>query len=455
VDFDLIVIGGGAAGISAARTALRRRARVAMVQAGPVGGDCTFVGCVPSKTLIEAAAEGCAFETAMSRVHAAVATIAARETATLLRQEGVAVLEGVGRVVSTQCVEVDGRRATARRMVIAAGAVPVVPPIPGLDGLAVLTNENVFDLTERPPSLVVIGGGAVGVELAQAFARLRTAVTLVEAADRVLPVEEPEASDAVARALAAAGVTVLTGRKVTAARAVGAKACIGLADGTEVTASRVLVAVGRRPATTGLGLDTAGVTLDERGFVRTDDHLRTTARNIWASGDVVGRMQFTHAADEMGRIAAANALSKTGRRSYREDCIPAVTFTSPEVASIGMREAAVAATGGGRVAYLPMTDVDRAVTAGRTEGFVKLVARPRRLTGNAAGGRLLGATIVAARAGEMIHEPALAMRARLGPGLLALATHAYPTWSVAVRQAAAQLFFEVGGRQAYPAGGEA
>jgi pyruvate/2-oxoglutarate dehydrogenase complex dihydrolipoamide dehydrogenase (E3) component len=453
VDFDLIVIGGGAAGISAARTALRRRARVAMVQAGPVGGDCTFVGCVPSKALIEAAAEGCAFETAMSRVHAAVATIAARETASVLRQEGIDVLEGHGRVLGTECVEVEGRRATARRMVIAAGAVPDVPPIPGLDRIDLLTNENVFELTERPPSLVVIGGGAVGVELAQAFARLRTAVTLVEAADRVVPGEEPEASDAVAAALAAAGVTILTGRRVTAARADDAGACIGLSDGTDVTASRVLVAVGRRPATAGLGLETAGVTLDERGFVRTDDHLRTTAANIWASGDIAGRMQFTHAADEMGRIAATNALSKTALHSYREDWIPAVTFTSPEVASIGMREAA-AARGGGRVAYLPMTDVDRAVTAGRTEGFVKLVAGPRRLTGNAAGGRLLGATIVAARAGEMIHEPALAMRSRLGPGLLALATHAYPTWSVAVRQAAAQLFLEVGGRQAYPAGGE-
>ncbi len=450
--YDLIVLGGGAAGMGAARTAARRRARVVMVQAGPVGGDCTFVGCVPSKTLIEAAAQGHAFDAAMTRVHEAVARVAANETASVLRRERVDVIEGEARLVGAGRVDVNGRELTASRTVIATGAGPVIPSIPGLDGLDVLTNENVFELTERPASLVVIGGGPVGVELAQAFARLGTTVTVVDAADRVLPREEAEASQVVTAALAADGVTVVAGRNITAARADPAGVRVDLDDGTSVAASRVLVAIGRRPATTGLGLDAAGVALDERGFVRTDDHLRTTAPNVWAAGDVAGRLQLTHAADDMGRIAAANALAKVAWRRYRENAMPAVTFTSPEVARVGMTETAAAASvDGARVAYLPMADVDRAIAAGRTEGFVKLVAGPRRLTGNTAGGRLLGATIVAARAGEMIHEPALVMRTHLGPGPLALTTHAYPTWSVAIRQAAAQLFFDVNGHHARPA----
>lgn len=188
----------------------------------------------------------------------------------------------------------------------------------------------------------------------------------------------------------------------------------------------------------------------QRGFIVTDDFLATTAKGIWAVGDVAGKLQFTHAADEMGRIAAGNALSWLPARRFRPERIPRVTFTEPEVARVGLTEAE-AAERGGRVAYLPMDEVDRAVAAGATDGFVKLVAEPRRVLGNAAGGRLVGATVVGARDGEVIAEAALAVRTRMFTARLAQTAHAYPTWSTTIWQAAGQFFMEVGGRRARPA----
>jgi pyruvate/2-oxoglutarate dehydrogenase complex dihydrolipoamide dehydrogenase (E3) component len=209
--------------------------------------------------------------------------------------------------------------------------------------------------------------------------------------------------------------------------------------------------VGRRGATEGLQLDRAGIAT-EGGFILTDEHLATTASNIWAVGDVAGKLQFTHAAYEMGRIAANNALSPRWRPQQRFDMssIPAVTFTSPEVARVGMTEAEAAAHGA-RVAFLPMTEVDRAVTAGQTDGFVKLLAGPRPILRDLGGGRILGATVVAPRAGELIHEAVLAMRTGMFTGRLAQAVHAYPTWSMAIQKAAAQFFIEIEGRRARPA----
>lgn len=450
VNYDLVVVGGGAAGISAARTGLRRRARVVLVQNGPVGGDCTFAGCIPSKTLIAAAAQGADFSTAIGRVHDTVAQVAATETADVLRREGIDVIEGRARLLAPDRVSIDGRQLRFRRLVVATGSVPSIPPIPGLAEVDVLTNENVFDLDHKPPSLIVLGGGPVGVELAQAFARLGTTVTVIEAAGRLLAREEPEASEIVAGALADDGVHVLTGREATSAETDPTGARVYLDDGTRLSASRVLVAAGRRPATAGLGLDAAGVVTDERGFICTDDHLRTNVTGIWAAGDIAGRSQFTHAADEMGRVAATNALSPVPYRKFRDHWMPAVTFTAPEVARVGLTEAAAAGPGV-RVAYLPMSEVDRAITAGQTRGYVKLVTGPRAGTRNLAGGRLLGATVVAAHAGDMIAVPTLAMRTNMFPARLALTTQAYPTWSLAIRQAAAQLFIETSGRRARPA----
>ncbi|MGH9252177.1 MAG: FAD-dependent oxidoreductase, partial [Acidimicrobiales bacterium] len=232
----------------------------------------------------------------------------------------------------------------------------------------------------------------------------------------------------------------------------GGEARLRLGSGTVIEVDRVLVAVGRRPATDGLGLAEIGVALDGSGHVRTDSTLATNVKGIWAIGDVTGRMPFTHAAARMGFVAAHNALAPRGRRRQRFDPtpIPWVTFTDPEVGRVGMTEAD-ASERGGRVAYLPLDAVDRAITSGETRGFVKLIAGPRRLLRNTGGGRLLGATVVAPTGGELIHEAALAMRTRMFTGRLAQTTHAYPTWSTAIQQAAAQFFFALDGRSARPA----
>jgi pyruvate/2-oxoglutarate dehydrogenase complex dihydrolipoamide dehydrogenase (E3) component len=226
-----------------------------------------------------------------------------------------------------------------------------------------------------------------------------------------------------------------------------------LASGEETAADRLLVATGRQPVAAHLGLENAGVRLDKRGYIATDRYLATTAPGVYAAGDVTGRMPFTHAAHAMGRLAARNALRRrwSPPGAFATAAIPWVVFTGPEVAQVGLTEAqAAAAHAGARVAYLPVTEADRAVTAGRTEGFVKIIAGRRRVLGNMGGGLVLGATIVAARAGEMIHEPALAMRTGMFTGRLAQTVHAYPTWSLAIQQAAAQFFGRYGGRTARP-----
>ncbi|MGH9186951.1 MAG: dihydrolipoyl dehydrogenase family protein, partial [Acidimicrobiales bacterium] len=327
---DLVVIGGGAGGLSAARAAARHGASVLLVQRGPVGGDCTFSGCVPSKTLIEAAHRGESFEEAMTAVRRTVEVVAATENDQVLAREGVEVLHGWAELRSPDVVDVDGTRIRAPRVVIATGARPAVPPIDGLADTDYLAGETIWDLDTLPSSLAVLGGGAIGCELAQAFARLGSNVTIVEGADRLLPHEEPEASAVISEALAADGATVHTGATVTRVGARDRKGAVQLhldAGGT-VDADRLVLAAGRTPAIDGLGLDAAGIAAD-RGAIRTDDTLATTARGVWAVGDVTGRLQFTHAADEMGRTAVANAFSRLHRRRFRTDAIPWVTFTDP------------------------------------------------------------------------------------------------------------------------------
>lgn len=448
---DLVVVGGGAAGLSAARAGVRSGKRTVLVSDGPLGGDCTFTGCVPSKTLIESAAQHLTFEQAMVRVRDVVTRIAATEDASVLGHEGVDVREGRACFVAPRTLAVGNERLVGDRVVIATGSSPTVPRVPGLDAVPFLTNESVFALTDRPESLAIVGGGAIGCELAQAFNRLGVAVTIVEATDRLLPREDAEVGTVLAEVFSREGIALRLGTGLDRAAGDSERGIdLHLGDGSVVSAAKVLVAAGRAPATEGLALDAGGVTLDDRGFIRTDDHLATSATGVFAIGDVTGRLPFTHAADEMGRIAVANAFGRLRRRPFRVSAVPWVTFTEPEVARVGMTESQAAAVGG-RVAYLPMSEVDRAITAGRTDGFVKLLAGPRRIGGSIGGGKLLGATIVSERAGELVHEVALAMRTGMFTGRLAQTVHAYPTWSIAVRQAADQFFVTTGGRDARPA----
>lgn len=446
-DYELLVIGGGAAGLAAARTAARAGRRVAMVTEGPIGGDCTFTGCVPSKTLIDSAAAGLSYPHAMQRVREVIARIAATESVDVLTAERIEVISGRAVFRDAHRVDVDGQSVTMQRAVIAAGSVPLVPD--GLAGPDTVTTDTFWSLDppESPPqSMAIVGGGAIGCELAQAVARLGVAVTVVEAADRLLPTEDAEASTVIRHALERDSVTVRVATTVDKATADG----LVLAGGELVPAGRVLVAIGRRPDTTGLALETAGVEVDARGYVVTDDKLRTTAPAIYAAGDVTGLMPFTHAADAMGRVAARNAFAAAGHR-FDANPIPWVIFTDPEVAQVGLREDQ--APGDARVAYLPLDEVDRAITAGRTDGYLKIIAGPRRGAGRLGGGRVLGATIVAPRAGEMIGELALAMRTGMFTGRLAQTVHAYPTYSIAIQQAASQFFMTIGGRTARPARG--
>lgn len=452
-DPDLLVIGGGAGGISAAQAAGRRGASVVLVQDGPVGGDCTFTGCVPSKTLLAAAASGASFDDAMAKVRHAIDVIARNEDDDAMARQGITVRHGRAIFTAPGVIDLDGTTLRSRRVIVATGAQPAVPPIEGLDSVDFLTNETLFALQRRPESMVVLGGGPIGLEMAQAFARLGTQVTVVEAEDRILPREDVEASAIVARALEADGVRLHTGTRLNKAEPAGDGVRLHLSTGAQIDTERLLVATGRQPTSTGFGLEEVGVALGRGGFIETDDTMASSVRGIWAVGDVTGRLQFTHAAARMGLIATGNALRRLARvRPQRFDtaAIPWVTFTDPEVGHVGMTEAE-AAQHGGRVAVVPFDEFDRAVASGRTDGYFKLIAGPRRGLGNAGGGRLLGATAVGACGGELIHEVALGIQTGMFAGRLAQTVHAYPSWSMAVQIAAAQLFFDIDGRGHRPA----
>jgi pyruvate/2-oxoglutarate dehydrogenase complex dihydrolipoamide dehydrogenase (E3) component len=447
---DLLILGGGSGGLGAAMAARHAGKSVILVNAGPIGGDCTFTGCVPSKTLLASSAQGASFVDAMERVRSTVEDIAATESADVLAAEGIPVVDGWGRMLRGGAVEVDGTRLEGERTIIATGTAPFVPPIPGLDAVDVLTNENLFDLREAPASLAILGGGPIGVEMAQAFARFGIPVTLLEAEDRLLPRDEPEASALIADVLRRDGVDVRTGSRVERVEKGGAGIRLVDGGGAAVEARQLLVAVGRRAITDGLDLDAAGISVDERGYIATSDDLSTSADGVYAVGDITGRVQLTHAAFEMGRLAAGNAFARRAKR-FDARLIPSCTFTSPEIARVGAVESEAAGRNV-RVAEWPMSAVDRAVTEGRTDGFVKLISGPKPLIGNRiGGGQVVGATIVADRAGEMIQEVALAMHTRMFTGRLALTSHAYPSWSMAVQQCAGLFWTEMQGRRARPA----
>lgn len=450
---DLIVIGGGPGGIAAADGALRRGASTLIVQDGPMGGDCTFTGCVPSKTLIAAAARHRSAADALAAVRSSVERVAAMEDADTFRARGATVVEGRGRFVTRDVIEVDGRRHRADKVVIATGAAPIVPPIDGLRDSQPLTNETLWDLDALPSSLAVLGGGPIGIELAQALARLGVGVTVFEAEDQILGREEPATARLVGEALRNDGVDVRLGSRVQKVERSGAGVTIHTEDGARVDADAVLVAIGRRPVTDGLDVDHAGVRLDDKGFIVTDAHLATTAPGVYAVGDVNGRFPFTHAAHAQGLAAVGNALGIGGWRKFSADVTPFVTFADPEIARVGMTEGEAFAAHGdaATVVDVPMSSIDRAITEGRTDGFVKLIARPGKLLGMRAGGQFVGATIAAPHAGELIHEISLAMKLRLPPAAVATATHAYPTWGVAVQQAASGFFMDLAHGERRPA----
>jgi pyruvate/2-oxoglutarate dehydrogenase complex dihydrolipoamide dehydrogenase (E3) component len=439
--WDLLVLGGGTAGLVGAKTAAGFGARVLLVERARTGGDCLWTGCVPSKSLLAAAGaaagaraagrlgvdvEGVTvdFARVMAHVRAAIDTIAPTDSPTALEAAGVHVLAGTARLTGPDTADVDGRPVRFRQALLATGAEPAVPPIPGLDPAAVLTSENVWDLEALPGRLAVLGGGPIGCELAQAFARLGAEVTLVEGADRLLGKEAPDAASLVTRALRADGVRVLTGQPVTEVAHSDRGGELLLADGSPVAFDQLLVAVGRRPRTAELGCAAAGVDLADDGTVVVDAHLRSSNPRIWAAGDLSGHPQFTHTAGVHGSLAASNAV--LGLRRRVDPTVPRVTFTAPEVAAVGVGSAHPPR--GCSVHRVEHAHVDRAVAEGETAGFTDLVLDGR--------GRLVGATVVGPRAGESLAELALAVRQGMPASTLAGTTHAYPTYGDAVRDAA-------------------
>ncbi len=442
--FDLGIIGAGSAGLVAASFARAAGARVVLVEASRIGGDCTWTGCVPSKALLHAGKvarqvknaagfgvlarfDGVDFPRVMAHVHGARERVYARETPERLREQGIQVALGHGRFLDPRTIEVDGKRIRARHFVICTGAAPIIPRIPGLAATPYVTYETAFDLPRLPRRLLVLGGGSVGVEMAQAFARLGSQVTLIEQVDRLLPAVDPEASRAIDRQLRAEGVAVRVGRAVERVES-GGEAVALEAGGERLEGDLLLVAAGRRPRLDGLELERAGVAFDAGG-IKVDVHLRTSQPHIYAAGDAVaGSPQFTHYAGWQGFVAARNALLPGKARGIRAG-VPSVVFTDPEIGQVGISEDEARRQGEPlRVYRVPVSHIDRAQTAAEDNGFAKIVARPN--------GRLLGATVVSTSAGELIDELSLALDGGLRLPRLAATLHAYPTYGMAIQELA-------------------
>jgi len=459
--YDLVCIGGGTAGMTAARTARGRGQTVALIEAeGGLGGDCTYWGCVPSKTLISIAglarqnqthadlgfvAAPPDFGRVMTHQRAVVTAVAHRERADLFERDGITVISGTARLESSQLVRVGNRALRAGQVVIATGTDPALPPIPGLEDTPYLTNRTIFDLRELPKRLIVLGGGPIGLELGQALARLGSRVTILESGDALLPKDEPEAGRWLEDTLRDEGIELQLGARAERVQARAHDIAVSVSRGDEqyqLVGDALLVAVGRVPRTGGLELEALGVQTDSHGFIDTDRRMRTSEPHLYAAGDVTGGLQFTHVAAYEGQIAGANASGARKKADYR--VVPWITFTDPEVAHVGLTETQARGLHGGqvRIAMYPMSLVDRAAITGRPEGFIKLITRQRGRIGRATGGTLLGAQVVGSEAGELIHEAVIAMQARTFTGRLAQAVHAYPSMSVGIQQTAAQLFAE-------------
>jgi pyruvate/2-oxoglutarate dehydrogenase complex dihydrolipoamide dehydrogenase (E3) component len=428
--YDLAVIGAGSAGLAAATFAARMGAAVVLIEAERVGGDCLWTGCVPSKALVHAARVIQAartsgwlptgeldFAAVMASVRASVRSVSELENPETLRAAGVDVVMGRARFRDLGTVEVDGRAIPARRFVVCTGAEPTAPPIPGLLEAPHLTYRTVFDLERLPRRLTVLGGGPVGLELAQALRRLGSEVAIVEQRERLLPIADPEVSDVVEERFRREGIGISLGAAVERVESAPGEAAV-VGSGLRLSADSLLVAAGRTPRTAGLALEEIGVRVGGDG-VEVDARLRTSRGEVYAAGDVTGALQFTHYAVWQGYAAARNALFPGSVRGVRT-AVPWAVFTDPEVAQIGLTEAEARAGGRRiRVHRLPVNRIDRAQAEGDTDGFLKLVT--------ADGDRLLGATIVSAGAADLANQLAVALESGVGLSRLSRVIHLYPT----------------------------
>ena len=453
VDRNVIVIGAGSAGLVAALIASAVRAKVTLIEQHRMGGDCLNTGCVPSKALLKAAkqvhqARHAArlgirhvqvefdFAEIMARVQSVVAHIAPHDSVARFESLGVECLHGAARLLSPYTVAVDGRELSARAIILATGAEPLVPPLPGLDQVGYLTSNTLWGLRSLPARLLVLGGGPIGCELAQAFARLGSEVTVVEMAPRLLPREDDEVSVFVAQVFQEEGLHLELGARATAFtvdHAGKSLHCVRVADASafSVEFDQVIVALGRRPRVSGFGLEELGVPIGESGTVEVNDYLETHLPSVFACGDVAGPYQFTHTATHQAWYATVNALFGNLKRvavDYR--VIPWCTFIDPEVARVGLNEHEARTRG---IAYevtrYDIAELDRAIADGSDRGFVKVLTPP-------GSDRILGVTIVGEHAGDLIAEFILAMKYKLGLNKILATIHIYPTLAEANKFAA-------------------
>ncbi len=444
---DLCVIGAGAAGLAVAAGAAQMGARVALIERGRMGGDCLNYGCIPSKSLLAAAKAAHAwrgarelgllqsppqvdFAAVMASVRQVIARLAPNDSIERFETLGIRVIQAEARFADPHTVQAGAISVRPRRFVIATGSAPVVPPLAGLDAVPFLTNETVFDNDALPVHLIVIGGGPVGLELAQAHRRLGARVTVIDAGP-LLPRDDPELAARLADRLASEGIALCPSTAIAAVERLGADIAVRLADGERIVGSHLLLAAGRRPNLAALDLAAAGVAANETGIV-VDRRLRTTNRRVFAIGDVVaGAPRFTHVALQHAGVVIRNALFRLPARvDYR--ALPWVTYTDPELAQVGLSERAARAEGAQRVLRWSFADNDRAHTERDTAGEVKIVVDRR--------GRILGATILSAAAGDLILPWALAISRRLRIGAMANLVVPYPTRGDAGKRAASEFY---------------
>jgi pyruvate/2-oxoglutarate dehydrogenase complex dihydrolipoamide dehydrogenase (E3) component len=451
--YDVVAIGGGTGGMTAAKLAKEAGAKVALIDRERLGGDCLYTGCVPTKTMVASAklfhdikraetfgirigAPEIDFAAFMRRKDAVIARIQPTESPEVFRDLGIDVLFGEARFESPLELRVGDELVEAGKFVIAAGSSPFVPE--ELRPAGPLTNVELLSLDRMPTSLLVAGGGPIGTELAQVFQRIGCQVTQIYPGDHVLPKEDPELAGQLAGILAAEGVRLETNARLVRAWRDGGMVHAELSDGRTISAEQLLAATGRRPNVAGLALEKAGVKYNAKG-ITVDDELRTTAEHIWACGDVVGGYLFTHVADDQARTLVANLQGK--HKKWNDRVVPWTTFTDPELARVGLTEAEARRKYGRRAKVLrwPFDKIDRALCEDAPEGLIKLITAPGWPRGRL-GGEIVGVHILGQRAGELLHEFLPIMRARLPAGLVAWPMHVYPTLSIGVRASVGQLF---------------
>ena len=454
-DRNLVVIGAGSGGLVSAYIAAAVKAEVSLIEKHAMGGDCLNTGCVPSKALIRSARLAAEvkraatlgytnasatvdFARVMDRVQRVITEIEPHDSPDRYRDLGVDVIQGAARITSPWTVDVAGRTLTTRNIIIAAGGRPIMPPIPGLDTVPAYTSDTLWGLREQPKRLLVLGGGPIGCELAQAFQRLGSQVIQVEQGERLLANEDSDASELVSLAMRSEGVDLRLGHKAerfeqTDQGAVMQARQLDTDELVSISFDAVLVAVGRRANTQGYGVEELGLKLRDNGTLETNEYLATRFPNIFAVGDVTGPYQFTHAAAHQAWFAAVNALFGSFKRfkvDYR--VLPHVTFTEPEVARVGLSEAeAEEQEIAVEVTRYGIEDLDRAIADEAAEGYVKVLTTPGK-------DRILGVTIVGAHAGELIAEYVLAMKQNLGLNKVLGTVHSYPTFAEANKYAAGE-----------------